>query len=731
MHDALPAILESLQDPQLATEAVLYRDLLKRAAITPRIHQRFITAQDQFAIDTTVHNIVEINEIAGASGNPGMILGLQVSMTTSADAVIALDRKLRAEREGALRESRHSAIAPVWLIPLFEDLKAVEAMPDHLTKLWDYALQTRRLRQETRERFTEIIAEVFIAGSDLSQQIGQTAGAAMFREAKQKIVTWLAERGLVGEVRIKMGSGEPMQRQGGYYAAQSGLPAFLPTAANAARLAEVLPASVKKSVEYATTPLMGVFAARDLRTVQSNLAEQLRLLPVTAYAELLQHMQEGQRFYERELARAAEPLLETRLRFASRGLQEIERLTVGTRDAVFDEFVKLTTENFRHILYGKPEDVVGIHVVSYFIARTTPPLRDRPTFRASPGPGEGPGSTDGRGRQILGRIAETIPLSTHGSLLRAIAHNQAQTMVLGISQLTTGLFRALDLFAARQFPEGAGTALLGDRILPNLPVYEILQNLRLFQDIDQTRLRSLERVFQAGNSALTALREDRDAMGRYLGLLRKELVRRHGLSVPHFFDGDLFQPHLLPTVRPDLAVLLQPDLVNTDEGAFFEVLQGKGGQARIDPLWRREVVRLLVLPERIREWRYRAWVLLREPVFSRVSSFVELALALSTLSSRGPGSPPPLPAALQRKVRMATPLGSNGTEDTMRQFLGAALEYLTDLSRQQIEVPTTVVRALQEVERIMKIEEQALPPREQEQLRFYLLQIARLAGENG
>ncbi|HEX9006236.1 MAG TPA: aminotransferase class I/II-fold pyridoxal phosphate-dependent enzyme, partial [Bacteroidota bacterium] len=216
LHASIPAVLEHLHDPQLAIEAVLYRDLLKRVAITPRIHQRFITAQDQFAIDTTVHNIVEINEIAGASGNPGIILGLQVSMTTSADAIIALDRKLRAEREGALRSARQAEIAPVWLIPLFEDLKAVEAIPDHLTKLWDYALQTRRLRQETQERFAEIICEVFIAGSDLSQQIGQTAGATMFREAKRQIVAWLAARGLVGDVRIKMGSGEPMQRQGGY-----------------------------------------------------------------------------------------------------------------------------------------------------------------------------------------------------------------------------------------------------------------------------------------------------------------------------------------------------------------------------------------------------------------------------------------------------------------------------------------------------------------------------------
>lgn len=718
LHGAIPSIVKSARGPGLALQAALYRNLLKRVVITPRIHQKLITTLDQFAIDTTVHNITEINDIAGASGNPGMILALQVSMSTSPDALVALDRKLRARREATLRVSQASDLPPVWLVPLFEDMKAVDAATEYLNKIWEYSLQSRRLRQETRERFTEIIPEVFIAGSDLSQQIGQTAGAAMFRNAKQQIVSWLAERGLVGEVRIKLGSGEPMQRQGGYFAAHSGLPAFLTTQENLRRLSRSLPASVKKSVEYATTPLMGVFAARDLRTVQSNLAEQVRSLPVLEYARLLLHVYESQRFYERELARAAEPLIETRLRFASRGLQELERLTVGKKDAVFDEFVRLATENFRHIVYGKPEDVVGIHIVSYFIARTTPPLRDRPTFRTGRRPAEG--------GQILERIAETIPLSTYGSLLRAIAHNQAQTAVLGINQLTTGLFRALDLFAAKQFREGAGVSLLADRIMPNLPVYEILQSLRLYHDVELIHLRSLENAFPAGNSALAALREDIDAMGHYLGPLRKELVRRHGLSVPDFFDGDLFLPGLLPAVRPDLAVLLQPDLFNTGPEEFFDHLEGT-----LDTGWKNEVSRLLNIPRMIGSWRARAWTLLREPVLGRVSSFVELALALSTLSGTDTPHPPPLPAALRRKVHLSPPLAGEMTEDSMRQFLGAALEYLTELSQQQLEVPTTVVKALQEVERIMKIEEQALPPPRQEELRFYLLQIARLAGENG
>ena len=80
-------------------------------------------------------------------------------------------------------------------------------------------------------------------------------------------------------------------------------------------------------------------------------------------------------------------------------MQELERLTVGAQDALFDEFMKLATENFRQILYGREEDVVGIYAISYFIARTMPPLRDRPTV------GLGRGSSGARGHKILERIA--------------------------------------------------------------------------------------------------------------------------------------------------------------------------------------------------------------------------------------------------------------------------------------------------------------------------------------
>jgi hypothetical protein len=71
------------------------------------------------------------------------------------------------------------------------------------------------------------------------------------------------------------------------------------------------------------------------------------------------------------------------------------------------------------------------------------------------------------------------------------------------------------------------------------------------------------------------------------------------------------------------------------------------------------------------------------------------------------------------------------SDDEMHRFLAGAIEYLAIASEGLVEVPANVIRAMKDVERIARIEEQALTGREQESLRFYLLQIARLTGENG
>ncbi|MCS7313943.1 MAG: aminotransferase class I/II-fold pyridoxal phosphate-dependent enzyme [Bryobacterales bacterium] len=717
LRSNLAAVRQLRQQPGSALVAASFRDLLSRVVITPRIHQNMITSADPFAVDTTAYNLTEINEIAGRHGNPGMVLALQVSMATEPEALIALDRKLRARREEALRAGAPE-VPPIWLIPLFEHLEKVRGIPAYLDKLWEYAVQSRRLNQTPEQRLAEMVCEIFIAGSDLSQEVGQTAALLAFRQAKYAITLWLAGRGLVGQVRVKMGAGEPMQRQGCYYAPISGRPAFLPGPDGELRLSQSVGASAKRSAQYAVTPLLGVFAACDLTTFQSNLSERLRHLPAAELAQVLHHVREAQQFHSADLRRAAEPLTETRLRFAHRGQRELERLTLGPRDELLEEFARLSTENFRHILYGREDDVVGIYAISYFIARTLPQLRDRPQVR----PASGPAGL--LGQRILERIAATIPFCRYGSSLRAIAHNQAQTFVLGVNQVTTGLFRSLDWFARSRAASDGAELVLADRILPHLPVYEILQSLRLYQDLELQWLWRLERAFPAGNSAFAVLREDVDAIRPAVALFQKELVRRHGLPASEFFEGDRFIPRLLPALRPDLAVLLQPDLFNTD----IEALLAEVGPQPPDA-WRREVERLLAIPARIRELRASAWELLFEPIFERVSRFVELATALHSVARRH--APGEAPSAAAPTLRQAMGYLRSTHEDSLQQFLLAAFEYLS-APLGALELPTNLVRAMKkDVERLVRIEEQALPARQQDLLRFYLLEIARLAGENG
>ncbi len=712
-----------LKHPAGARVLARYRDVLRRFALTPRIHQRIIVAHDQFAIDTTVHNLVEINRLAVRYGVPGMIFGIQISMSTDPEALVALDRKIRAERLAAQRRHGGPQAPAVWVIPLFEDLDSVHNLDKYLDRVWDYAVQSRRAGQPAADRFSEIICEIFVAGSDLSQQVSQPAGAALYREAKYRAVRWLSQHGLSNKVRIKLGSGEPAQRQGGYYDRESGLPAVLTTRSARKRLAEHLNDAEQKAAERARTPLQGILAGGEFRTFQSNLAERLRHLSVDERARILFHVRESQRFHETELRRAAAALQKTRLRFLERGLQELELLTLGRKDEVYDRFLESVREHFRQILYGRPEDVVGLHVISYFVSRAIPALRDRPVVRPSREVGQG------REREIVGRLAQTLPLAKHGSLLRAIGHNRAQTVILGVNQLTTGLFRALQQFVESASSPAEATQILEERVFPNLPVRDILNTLRLYHDPHLTWVRRLEAAFPAGNSAFVALREDNDALETFIPALQRELLRQNGLLLEGFLENGRVKQAVLPALRPDLAVLLQRNLFNTDPAGLLAE-----ARSPVDASWRRKVEAMLRMRQRVFAWRAEIWKIIEEPIRGQVESFVGLALAISKLSEGKSVADVPLVAAPADVYRLGSQIAGllrRTTDDAMRQFLIAAVQYLTHLPKTATEVPLDVIRALRDVERIVKIEGQALTEEQLARVRFYVLQIARLCKENG
>jgi hypothetical protein len=257
-------------------------------------------------------------------------------------------------------------------------------------------------------------------------------------------------------------------------------------------------------------------------------------------------------------------------------------------------------------------------------------------------------------------------------------------------------------------------------------VYEILGSLRLYQDVQEEFLKRIETAFPAGNSAFTALREDSNALRQYLPLFQQELVRRHGLNVSDFFPEGIFIPELLPTLRPDLVVLLQKDLFNTDMEVLLEGVTG-----RIDEGWRAEVEHALQLPIRMRSWRSIIWEVMGESVHQRVQSFSELATALYSFSANALGGTPSAARTARLSPALTGFLRSARSDDEMRNFLRDAVEYLSSFTDGNIEVPVSIIRAMNDVERIAQIEESALPEGKQEVIRTCVLQMARLAGENG
>ncbi len=697
LHGHIPALLQ--QARHLTVPLLLYRDLLSRFVLTPRFHQKWLTVSDSFAIDTTVYNIYELNQLGARYGNPGLVLGLQVSMSDSAQALIRLDQKLRTRHEQILRREEGLDLPLVYSIPLFEDQPAISGLENYLDSVWQYAERERRLEESTADRFAQTICELFFAGSDLSQQLSQPAAARLYEEARYTAYRWLAGRGLMGRVRIKLGSGEPMQRQGGYYDARGGQPAFIDSPG-----AGLSPASIE-AARFARTPLRGILSGAEFRTWQSTVSEKIRHLPLRSRAVVFHHVRRQQENYRSELLRAAEPFIETRLQFTRQGLNDLQQLAMAQASAMYSAFLETLTATFRQILYGRPEEVIGLHVLSYFISRSVPALRDRPTVR----PGR---DTD---RQFISRMSQVLPMSENGSLLRAIGHQQAQTVVLGYHQLTTGLFRSMAAFT-RSFPNPqSGREALSRYIIPALPVAEILAGLFYYQEPGQRWLKNLLPVFPEGSAVGQTVGEDLRALPGYLPLLQQELLRQQGMPVEDFFRSGTFDSSFLPALRPDLAVLLQAD---------FDWLPDQEGS----PAWRDEVRHLHRKRQMIQFWREKIWQLIGPRIALQSRRFIQLALAVHGLAGKEGWLDP---GAAKPKRVVKHPFVTELLDDNLQQFLRETMQVMAQMNRRGGEVSVELVRIIRDMKGIMQVEGQALSSTEQDIFRFYLLQIARLSGENG
>jgi hypothetical protein len=174
-------------------------------------------------------------------------------------------------------------------------------------------------------------------------------------------------------------------------------------------------------------------------------------------------------------------------------------------------------------------------------------------------------------------------------------------------------------------------------------------------------------------------------------------------------------------------VLLQKDLFNTNIEIMLDGLTG-----RIDDSWKEDSAKLLQLPNQIRDLRSIIWDVMGESIYQRVQSFSELATALYSFSAaRSFGGTPAASRGAKLSPALTGFFRTARADDEMRSFLVDAVEYLSSFADGNIEVPVSIIRAMNDVERIAQIEESALPLEKQDVIRGCILQIARLAGENG
>ncbi|NOY78023.1 MAG: aminotransferase class I/II-fold pyridoxal phosphate-dependent enzyme [Calditrichaeota bacterium] len=707
---------ETLQTADTLFYLQSYKNYLKRFYLTPRIHQKIILDKDQFTIDTTVYNLVELNVLANQYGYDGFVLVIQVSMASSARAILTLYQKLCEEKARVLRKIPGLHLPDIRVVPLFEELEAIRHIPEFLDEIWAFSETTRKLGQPTADRFREIIGEFFIAGSDLSQQVGQLKAYSLYQDAREMLDRWMWEKNLLGRIRIKFGSGESPQRQGGYYDATGGRPVFVEEFYEKNPIVESMEPLKRVSLRHARSPLSGILSHSDFRTFQSNVMEQLRGLRAQELANVFNHIRiKQQDFWTRVLSRASRLPVE-----GDKTWTILRHLIRREDDAVFLEFLDDVQTNFKQIVYGRPEDMTGIHVVSYFLSRTLLPLRDRPTVRPSKEP-----AVD-RSREIVERLSSTLPLATHGTLLRAIGHNKAQTILLGVNQFTTGLFRATYQFLERG--NRNRLELFQQHILPHLPVRDILNTLRLYHDPELTCVRQVEDVFPPGNSALKALKEDQSVLKDFVPLFQEELLRKNGVLAKGQLPSRKEWDDLIPFLRPDLAVLLQEDIFNTQP----EVLPGWAHVPEsLRPKWEEEFIRRRI----IADTREKMWHMLREPISEQVRSFIELARAVKSLFSRESRFEPPTGSVSRGRVtRLASQINDmlrNVVDDSMRQFLLTAVQYFIYLPETMKDIPEEVLLALRDMEKILKLDEEALTREQQKILLSYFLKMARISGNSG
>ena len=190
--------------------------------------------------------------------------------------------------------------------------------------------------------------------------------------------------------------------------------------------------------------------------------------------------------------------------------------------------------------------------------------------------------------------------------------------------------------------------------------------LRIYQDGQAEFLKRIETAFPAGNSAFVALREDNDALQRYLPLFQQELLRRHGVNVTDFFAMASSSRNSCRRCAPTWRYCCRKTCSIRDLDLLLEHVSG-----RIDRRpGRRKWPGCCNCPTRCATGAPIIWEVMGESVYQRVQSFSELATALYSFSAARPFTAAP---AAARAARLSPALSgffrTARADDEMRNFL--------------------------------------------------------------
>lgn len=151
-----------------------------------------------------VRQVGELNVLAhdvdGVDGDSA-VPQIMIAMAEGTEDVLALRKELNSD---------------ISIVPLFEgeDTVAPEKITQYLETMW--------VQYNNKEKFQREVNEIFIAGSDLSKEVGQFSALVKVWQAAKAIDSFNKKYDVV--VDLKLGTGEAPFRQGGYWDPEAYLP---------------------------------------------------------------------------------------------------------------------------------------------------------------------------------------------------------------------------------------------------------------------------------------------------------------------------------------------------------------------------------------------------------------------------------------------------------------------------------------------------------------------------